>query len=91
MQDDNCRADISSRFGEFCSTNGRIIAQRIVKFLATRILFGSALDNAGEGVGPWGGGTVADMGICKACLPSRVANLMFDGCGTQFRAGTIHI
>ena len=29
MQDDNCTADISSKFGEFCSKNGRVIAQRI--------------------------------------------------------------
>merc|ERR1711888_453867 len=37
------------------------------------------------------GGTVAHMGVCKACLPSRVANLVLDGCGTQFGTGLIKI
>ena len=55
MQDDNCIADISSKFGEFCRKNGRVIAQRMGKLLAARLLFGSALNKAGEGSGALGG------------------------------------
>ena len=45
---------------------------------------------SGQGGGAVGG-TVAHMGVCKACLPSRVANLVFDRCGTQFGTGQIKI
>ena len=31
------------------------------------------------------------MGVCKACLPSRVANHVFGRCGTQFGTGHIKI
>ena len=37
------------------------------------------------------GGSVAHMGVCKSCVASGVANLVFDPCGTQFGTGLIKI
>ena len=55
MPDDNCIADISLRFGEFCTKNGGVIAQRIGPFLPARLFFGCALEMAWRrGAGPWG-------------------------------------
>ena len=69
MHDDDCIEDISREFGEFCRKNGRVTAQRMGKFLAARLLFGTALDEAGEGGGA-GGGTVADTGSARhVCRP----------------------
>ena len=39
MRDDDCIADISCEFGEFCRKNGRVIALRIGPFLPARLLF----------------------------------------------------
>ena len=82
MQDDNCKVDISTKFGEFCTRNGRVIAQCIGLFLLARLFLGCALERDWrEGRGR--GGTVADLGVCKACVPTRVEkSFFFFRCGT---------
>ena len=40
MHDDDCTADISCEFGEFCKNNGRVIAQRIGLILPAPLLVG---------------------------------------------------
>ena len=87
MQDNNFIADICYKFGVFCTQNSRVVAQRIRPFFLAGLLFLSTLNRAWRR-GRGRGGTVADMGICKACLPSGVANLVFDRWGTQFFDGT---
>ena len=39
MHGDNCIADISCEFSEFCRKNSRVIAQRIGPFPPARLLF----------------------------------------------------
>ena len=90
MPNDNCIADIFSRFTEFCRKNGGIIAQRMWPFLPDRLLLSCALDREWRG-GRDREGHCSRHGVCKACLPSRVANLVFDGCGTQFGTAQIKI
>ena len=90
MLDYSCIADISPEFGEFCIKNGGVIAQRIGKIPSglPPFWFGSGQSQRGGRVH---GGTVADMGVCKACLPSREANFVFDRCGIQFGTEQIKI
>ena len=90
MADDNCIADISPRFGEFCTNNGRVIAQRIGRILPARLFFGCALDMVWRR-GRGRGSTVADMGVCKTYLPPRMASPLFDRCGTQFETRQIKL
>ena len=90
MQDDNCKADISAKFAEFCTKNGGVIAQRIGPFLPARLFLGCALDLAWRR-GRGRGGTVADMGVCKTYLPPRMASPLFDRCGTQFETRQIKL
>ena len=90
MQDENCIADLSLKFGEFCRKNGGIIAKGFRPFLRDRLLLSCALDRECRGERDRGG-TVADMGVRKACLPSRVAHLVFHRCGTKFVTAQIKI
>ena len=90
MWDADCIADNSCEFVEFCKKNHRVIAKCIGQFLPARIFFGCSLERAWKGGGVMGG-TVADLGVCQAYLPSRVANLVFKRCGNQFGRGQIKI
>ena len=90
MLDVNCIANISLKFDTFCRKNSGIIAQRMGPFLPDRLLLPCALERALKG-GRDLGGTVADMGVCRAYLPSRAANLVFDRWGTQFGTAQIKI
>ena len=49
MHDDDCVADISCEFVEFCRKNGKVIARRIGPFFPARLLFPWALDRAQRG------------------------------------------
>ena len=62
MQHEICIADISHKFGEFCTKHGRVIAQHMGTFIVARLVFFCLLSIC-PGVYCTGGGG----GVVRAC------------------------